>query len=68
MSKHLTAGQFEADLQTLRERVDLFDDDTPEETIIRWAVRTIAGDKTRLERMEVGAAMMEKHVSGTEEQ
>ena len=68
MTSDLTAEGFKADLQTLRERVDLFDDDTPEETIIRWAVRRMADDKTRLERMEAGGAMLEKAQSDTREQ
>ena len=59
--------QLAADLQTLRERVDCFDDDTPDETIIRWAVRRMADDETRLERMQAGAALMEKQSSGTKE-
>ncbi len=59
--------QLAADLQTLRERVDCFDDDTPDETIIRWAVRRMADDETRLERMQTGAALMEKQSSGAKE-
>ena len=58
---------FQTDLQTLRERVGWFDTATPDAVIIRWAVRQIAGDATRLERQAVGLAEFERALSEGEE-